>query len=278
MRIGDFTLTWGESLRWDDRRDRLWFVDCAAQTLHWLDGGEPPLHTMQLSSLPTGLALTEGDELVICLDGGLHVVDADRGTVELLAPYPDGMHGRANDADADGSGNLVTGTLNMAPGPGAYWWWSATDGWRLLDEGIGNANGPVVMDGTLWFADTIAASVFAYAYDGATGAVGARQVFDESTLGGVPDGAAGDVDGGYWGCVLNRGALARFTGEGLDRTVDVPVTYPSDIAFGGANLDRMFVVSIALDLGGGPPGDAAGQLLALDGVAVGRPESRVRLA
>ena len=36
-RIGDFTLTWGESLRWDDRRRRLYFVDCAAQTLHWLD-------------------------------------------------------------------------------------------------------------------------------------------------------------------------------------------------------------------------------------------------
>ena len=41
-RVGDFTLTWGESLRWDERTNRLWFADCAAQTLHWLDGGEPP--------------------------------------------------------------------------------------------------------------------------------------------------------------------------------------------------------------------------------------------
>jgi sugar lactone lactonase YvrE len=43
QRIGDFSLTWGESLRWDDRRQRLYFVDIAAETLHWLDGAEPPL-------------------------------------------------------------------------------------------------------------------------------------------------------------------------------------------------------------------------------------------
>ncbi|HEV2369573.1 MAG TPA: hypothetical protein VGR90_06835, partial [Acidimicrobiales bacterium] len=44
-------------------------------------------------------------------------------------------------------GNLVTGTLNLAEGPGSYWWFSAAAGWRLLDEGIGNANGPVVLGG-----------------------------------------------------------------------------------------------------------------------------------
>src|SRR5687767_8423331 len=45
VRVGDFTLTWGESARWDDRRQRLYFVDCATPSLHWLDGGEPPLAT-----------------------------------------------------------------------------------------------------------------------------------------------------------------------------------------------------------------------------------------
>lgn len=280
--IGDVSLTWGESLRWDDRRQRLWFVDCATQALHWLDGGEPPLQTMQLDTLPTGIALTEGDEIVVCLADGLHVVDADAGTTRLLAAYPEGMHGRANDASADLSGNLVTGTLNVAPAPGAYWWYSAADGWRLLDDDISNANGPVVLDvdgaSTLVFGDTPAAAVYAYPYDGEAGAVGERRVFgDHAALGGTPDGATGDGSGGVWSCVLGAGKLARFTGAGLDRTVDVPATYPSDVAFGGPDLDRLFVVSIALDLGSGPPGDQAGQLLAIDGVGVGRPEPRFRL-
>src|SRR5687768_16024798 len=84
-RVDEVQLIWGESLRWDDRRERLYFVDCARQTLHWLDGGEPPLQTLQLSSLPTGVVLTQRDELVMCLDDGLHVVDPDAGTTELLA-------------------------------------------------------------------------------------------------------------------------------------------------------------------------------------------------
>jgi sugar lactone lactonase YvrE len=281
LRVGDFALTWGESLRWDERINRLWFVDCAAQTLHWLDGGEPPLHTMTLPSLPTGVALTDGNEIVVCLDGGLHVVDVDAERVELLAPYPDGMHGRANDMDADGAGNLVTGTLNLAPAPGAYWWWSSSDGWRLLEDGIGNANGPVVVDHTLVFADTHAAAVFAYDYDAAAGTVSNRRtISDHGALGegGVPDGATIDDRDGVWSCVLNVGTLARITLDGtVDRTLDVPVRYPSDVAFGGSALDRMFVTSIAVDLGGGDPGDAAGQLLAFDGVAVGRPALRVRL-
>ena len=76
----------------------------------------------------------------------VHVLDPDAETTELLATYPDGMLGRANDANADGSGNLVTGTLNLGPAPGASWWFSATDGWRLLDDDISNTNGPVVID------------------------------------------------------------------------------------------------------------------------------------
>ena len=40
-RVGDIALEWGESLVWDDRKQRLYFVDCSAQTLHWLEGGDP---------------------------------------------------------------------------------------------------------------------------------------------------------------------------------------------------------------------------------------------
>lgn len=35
---------------------------------------------------------------------------------------------RANDAVADLDGNLVTGTVNLGPGEGSAWWFSATAG------------------------------------------------------------------------------------------------------------------------------------------------------
>ncbi|HVA02390.1 MAG TPA: hypothetical protein VMU64_01475 [Acidimicrobiales bacterium] len=51
-RIGAFALDWDEGLRRDDRRQRLYFVDCATQTLHWLDNAEPPLNSMTLPAMP----------------------------------------------------------------------------------------------------------------------------------------------------------------------------------------------------------------------------------
>jgi sugar lactone lactonase YvrE len=240
---------------------------------------------MHLPSMAAGVVLTEGNQLVACLDDGLHVVDPDAGTTEMLAPYPDGMGGRANDANSDGSGNLVTGTLNMVPAPGSSWWFSAAGGWQLLDDDIGNTNGPVVIsvDGasTLVLGDTAAAAVYAYPYDGSSGTVGERRVFgDHGPLGGMPDGATADAEQGVWSCVLRVGKIARFTASGLDRTVDVPMANPSDVTFGGPDLDRMFVVSIALNLGeAGEPAAEAGWVMALDDLGIaGRPEARFQLA
>ena len=283
-RVGDFTLTWGESLRWDDRRGRLYFVDCATRCLHWLDDAAPPLHTVRMPSLPTGIVLTAGDDIVICLKDGLHVVDPDAGTHERLTSYPAGMQGRANDAHADAAGNLVTGTLNLGPGAGALWWFSAAQGWRLLDDDFGNANGPAVIgEGdrlTLVCGDTVAGRVYAYPFDAARGMVGTRRVLADyaSLFGGAPDGATVDADGGVWSCVLRSGKLARLTDCELDRTIDVPVANPSDLAFGGRDLRRLFMTAIAVDLGDGKPAEEATWLVSFDDVgSAGRPEPRFRM-
>jgi L-arabinonolactonase len=212
------------------------------------------------------------------------VVDPDAGTLGLLAPYPEGMRGRANDANADGSGNLVTGTLNIVPARGASWWFSAVEGWRLLDDDIGNANGPLVIDvdgrSTLILGDTPARVVYAYPYDGGAGTIGTRRLFaDHAALGGAPDGATADAGSGVWSCVLGVGKIARFTAAGLDRIVDTPMPNPSDVTFGGPDFERMFVTSIALNLAeDANPVAEAGWVLAVDGLGVtGRPESRFRL-
>ena len=279
--VGDVVLSWGESARWDDRRQRLYVADCAAQTLHWLEGGEPPLETMRLPSMPTGIVLAEDGRLVVCLDDGLHVVDVDAGTTELLSPYPDGLGARANDATADAAGNVVTGTLNLGVAPGSVWQYSvAGERWTRLVDGIANTNGPCVIDdgAALVVGDTPANSVYRFDYDaGAATAGGRTLVSDHGALGGSPDGSAADAEGAVWSCVLAANKLARLDGGGVDRVVDVPVGNPSDVAFGGPALDTVFVTAIALGAEGGtfPPGT----LLRGSGLGVtGRPEYRVDLA
>jgi sugar lactone lactonase YvrE len=277
-RVGDFTLGWGESLVWDERRERLWYVDCAAQSLHWLDGGDGELHTMPMPSMPAGIVPTYDGLLVGALDDGLHVIDADAGTTQLLATYPYEIDGRCNDACADLHGNLITGKLNLGPADGSVWWFSSTAGWKVLDRDISNTNGPQVdvLDGemTLIVGDT-SANYFSYPYTPETGTVGQRSVFgDVSHLDGHPDGTTLDADGGLW-CALFAGAqLARFVRGRLDRTVPMAVANPTDVTFGGPDLDRLYVVSI----GAQPGSDTTsldGALLVVDGLEVrGRREPR----
>lgn len=272
--VGSATYGWGESVVWDERRGRLYFVDCMTAMLHWLEGDET--HSRTLSSMPTGVVLTDDadDRLLIVLDDGLRLVDADTGAEERVAAYPEGLGGgRCNDACADLAGNVVTGKLNLGPAEGGTWWWSATAGWRLLDPDISNTNGPaaVVLDGrsTLLVGDT-AADYYAYDYDAATGTATGRRVFGAvrgDAVAGSPDGATVDADGGYWCALVGGGQLARFTAAGLDRTVAVDNVNPTDVTFGGPDVDRLYVTVID------------GPLLVVDGLGVsGRLEPRARVA
>jgi sugar lactone lactonase YvrE len=278
-RVGDFTLGWGESLVWDDRRGRLYFVDCAAQTLHWLETGADELHTQPLPSMGAGVVPTEDGSLVVALEEGLFVVDPDAGTTTLLSRYPSGMGGRANDGCADLAGHLITGKLNLGPAEGSAWWFSTGQGWRLLDERISNTNGPAVgvIDGTmtLIIGDT-AANYYSYPYDPEAGTVGERAIFGDVTdLAGLPDGATLDADNRLWCALVQGGQLARFTTGQLDATYPLPVANPTDVTFGGPELDRLYVVSIGI---GAEAGSLDGALLAIDGLGcTGRSEPRFRL-
>jgi L-arabinonolactonase len=280
-RVGTFSLGWGESLVWDEELQRLYFVDCAAQTLHWLDDGEGELHTLQTPSMPAGIVPTIDGRLIAALDDGLHLIDPDTGTTTFVSDYPDELGGRCNDACADPAGNLITGKLNLGPDEGSSWWYSSTDGWRLIDDDISNTNGPNVgvIDGatTLIIGDT-SKDYFAYAYEPTTGTVGSRRVFgDTSGIDGSPDGSALDADAGLWCALFGGGQLARFTNAGLDRTVPVPVENPTDVAFGGADLDRLFVTSIGPAPGASDTG-LDGALLVIEGLDVlGRTEPRFSL-
>lgn len=284
-RVGDFTLQWGESVHWDDRRQRLYFVDCLANTVGWLDHGSERPVTVDVPSMPTGLVLSEKGSVVVVLDDGLHEIDPETGESELIAPNPDGISGRLNDAHVDRRGNLLTGTLGFTPDTqGSYWWYSPSLGWRQLDDGISNANGPlhVEIDGasTLLFGDTLAATIHRYPYDASAGAAGERAQFaDTSPVGGFPDGSTLDANGDPWWAIVGASKIVRFDHAGSAAgVVDLPVDYPTSVAFGGPHLDTVYVTSISVAMGPiEPKAERAGELIAIGDLGFsGRPEPRFR--
>jgi sugar lactone lactonase YvrE len=88
--------------------------------------------------------------------------------------------------------------------------------------------------------------IWAFDYDTASGLPSNQRLFvDMNHHAGRPDGAAVDADGCYWICGNDAGLVHRFTPQGtLDRSLAVPVKKPAMCAFGGVNLDTLFVTSI----------------------------------
>ncbi|MEX3638535.1 SMP-30/gluconolactonase/LRE family protein [Paraburkholderia sp. BR14320] len=174
---------------------------------------------------------------------------------KLAAPeFPHGGM-RFNDGRCDRQGRFWAGTMVMdmaaaIPGGALY---------RFDEKGVLSA--PVVdslitqnglgwsPDGTtMYLSDShpLRRLIWAFDYDVETGEPRNRRVFaDLHHYSGRPDGAAVDADGCYWICANDAGLLLRFTPQGkLDRQIPVPAIKPAMCAFGGRDLDTLFVTSI----------------------------------
>jgi L-arabinonolactonase len=95
---------------------------------------------------------------------------------------------------------------------------------------------------------------------------------------GRPDGGTVDADGCYWMAGVGGAQLVRLTPRGhIDRIIALPVERPTRPAFGGCDLDVLFVTSIGAGATPGQRQAGAGGLLALTGLGVqGVPEVRFR--
>jgi sugar lactone lactonase YvrE len=142
--------------------------------------------------------------------------------------------------------------MDMAAGrdAGALWALDAQGRPKLLVDGLIVPNGMAFSpDGrTMYLSDSHpkVQTVWAFDYDIDTGMPSRRRVFvDMHQHPGRPDGAAVDSDGCYWICGNDAGMVHRFTPEGrLDRSLALPVKKPAMCAFGGADLDTLYVTSI----------------------------------
>ncbi len=101
---------------------------------------------------------------------------------------------------------------------------------------------------TMYFADSPTREIVAYDYDPATGDIGARRPVATLQGNGVPDGSCVDAQGFIWNAVWEGYRVERYAPDGrLDRVIEVPVAKPTCTAFGGPDLDILFITTSRLD-------------------------------
>jgi sugar lactone lactonase YvrE len=99
----------------------------------------------------------------------------------------------------------------------------------------------------------------------------------EDAAPGKPDGATVDAEGFLWNARFGGGAVARFAPDGrLDRLLDLPASQPTSCAFGGADLETLYVTTATqgLDREALAREPLAGRLLALEPGVRGLSEPR----
>ena len=266
----------GESPLWDPAQRALWWVDieaCAIRRLQFADGA---LQSWTLPERVACVALHADGGLVAALETRIvhAVLNADGGSeLSTLAPA---RHERAdmrfNDGRCDRAGRFWVGSMVRDMGANI----AAGRMYRLDAHGfpavhIDNLYTPNGLafdpDGRgLWWSDSHPLSQCiwhaALADDGTVGRH--RLVADLHDQPGRPDGAAIDIDGGYWICANDGGRILRLLPDGrVDRTIVVPVSKPSMCSFGGDALDTLFVTSIQPANPQGDDVELAGEVFAL---------------
>jgi sugar lactone lactonase YvrE len=117
--------------------------------------------------------------------------------------------------------------------------------------------------------------IWAFDYDMNTGIPSRQRVFvDFKPLNTAPDGATVDAEGHLWTALVRSGQIARFAPDGrLVQCIDMPVTHPTSVAFGGPSMDVLFVTSILSSHRLHAKEEEAGWLLAIERLDVtGFPE------
>lgn len=274
----------GESPIWDDRLERLWWVDGIAKKIRYMEPDSNKHGDIDVPSIIGSIGLTQDGNLVAGLADGIYLISVtDGATTPLYIPEVHNERMRFNDGKVDRQGRFVCGGMGIYAEPVGELIRVTEDGRaRVLANGIRISNSLCFSpDGkTMYFADSLDRMVRAYTYvEGEDVLTEPRLFVETEQFASGPDGAAVDSDGCVWVALVQVGKIARFTPDGkLDRMVEAPTDMPTCMAFGGSDLATLYVTSIR-DSGSGRAisrHPAGGHLFAIEGLGVtGLPEPRL---
>jgi sugar lactone lactonase YvrE len=275
----------GECPIWSGRDQCLYWIDIDSQVVYRYDPENGRSDSHLLPGRPGSIALThDADRLLVAMEHQLADLTWSTGAITPRgALEAEGSATRLNDGRTDPAGRFWVGSMDEPAYSGLH----AGSLYRVepdgrseaIRAGVGVSNALAFSpDGSvMYWADTTRDLVWAYDYDVASGTSSNERVFlDFSTLPGRPDGACVDETGCYWVACVYGWALLRATPDGeVDRIIELPVEKPTMPAFGGADLDVMYVTSIStggsVPLAPGQP--LAGALLTFDPGVKGLAES-----
>ncbi len=246
----------GEAPVWSVKHQALFWLDIEKRKVNRFDPATGANKVWDFPSSPGCIVLDDAGAGIIAARDGYYTMNFETGAIKKLhePPFDPTTH-RFNDGKCDRQGRFVVGSFandylqTRIAGQATFYSFNGKTVTPILPN-CSVTNGTAFSpDGkTMYRAESLERTIYAYDYDTKTGLPSRERVFAKvpDTL-GHPDGVAMDTQGGYW-TALSMGpqgsGVGRFTPDGkLDLHIDVPPLIGTMVAFGGANLATLYITS-----------------------------------
>jgi L-arabinonolactonase len=275
----------GEGPFWDVSDRRLYWVDIKSRLIHRYDPGAGMDEVWPTPEDVGSVAPRENGGLVVALKSGFHFYDlGERNATPVAIPEGEPGNNRFNDGKTDRQGRFWAGSMDDGEklSTGGLYCLELNLKCRKMVDGIVCSNALCWSPDsrTMYYADSGRRTVWAWDFDPTTGDIANRRVFvtlakDE----GIPDGATVDSEGFIWIAQWGGWRVVRYDPAGkIARTIMMPIAQPTCPAFGGNDLDVMYVTSASIHLTDNQltQQPRAGGLFAVDAGVKGLPEVRFK--
>ncbi|MBD3391164.1 MAG: SMP-30/gluconolactonase/LRE family protein [Chitinivibrionales bacterium] len=239
----------GEGVCWDWRSQVLYWVDINRYELHVFDPETNSDRSINVGEYIGTVAPRAGGGLVLGLQHRIVSCDLDTGEmVTLCSLEADRENNRINDGKCGPDGRFWVGTMDLdcQEGAGGFYCVDTDYTMRTILRSVGISNGLCWRSdhSILYYIDLLTRKIDAFDFDAGAGTCANRRpVVDFGDNPGSPDGMNIDAEDKLWVASFGGGCVMRWdpdTGE-LMQTIELPVTNVTNCAFGGRELDRLYI-------------------------------------
>lgn len=246
----------GEGPLWNVDEQALYWVDLKDYSYSRFDPLSGNYEKVHVGTTIGVMARRAAGGLVMATKQGFAFWDTRNRTLTPVAnPEAAKPTLRFNDGAVDCRGRFWAGTISDVGEPGFVGSLYRLDpdgtAHRMLsDMGIPNGLGWSPDHTVMYITDSARRAISAYDFDEESGSISHGRVLISTTQTSYdPDGLAMDSEGYIWSACWNGAQIVRYDPQGvIERVVEVPALRPTSCAFGGPDLDELYITSSRADL------------------------------
>ena len=248
----------GEGPIWDADANVLWWVDIMSSELYAYDPQTGENREWNVGQHVGTVVQRASGGLMLALRDGFAAFDPDSGKLEMLADPEAHLPGnRFNDGKCDPGGRFWAGTMSYEnhSDQGSVYRMDTDHSVHRMIEDIGVSNGIIwSLDAkTMYYTDSLDYAIRAYDYDVETGGISnERVIIDFPQEMGVADGFTIDEEGMLWVAHYGSSRVRRWNPDtaAVLAEIELPATSITACAFGGPNLDQLYITCATLGMSG----------------------------